>query len=367
VLVALGVRRQLEPVDPERLDAELASDEAHRAARAGGLDVVDVHNRIAHERDRNDTFGSVLDALRLEDPERLYAEVRLCSDLSLADRDFVREDGGWVLRLPQGARLARLEYELELVGHDGTSLVVCDPDNAERAPGAFGEKSVLLSPTYRPPDWLADAGVPAEFEEVDVRVLGRALSIRVWSPGDGALPLLLAHDGPEYDELAALTRYAGAIVARGAVAPFRVALLLRDQVEVADRPVGLGASLGALAMLHAQRTWPGTFGGLALQSGSFFVPRFDRHESGFPRYARIVRFVRSVLHAGGYGDPVPTVMTCGAEEENIHNNRQMVAALVAQGYEATLAEVPDLHNYTCWRDALDPHLTGLLARLWPPG
>ncbi|HET6866923.1 MAG TPA: alpha/beta hydrolase-fold protein [Solirubrobacteraceae bacterium] len=335
----------------------------------------------------------MLDALRLEDPDRRYAEVRLCSDLSLENRDFVREDGAWVLSLPRDARLVRLEYELELVGHDGTSLVVCDPDTPERAPGAFGEKSVLLSPTYRPPDWLGGAAVPAEFQEVDVRVLGNALSIRVWSPGDGALPLLLAHDGPEYDELAALTRYAGAIVARGAVAPFRVALLppgdrdewysasalygralcrrilpaLRDQLEVAGRPVGLGASLGALAMLHAQRTWPDTFGGLALQSGSFFMPRFDRHESGFPRYARIVRFVRSVLHADRYGDAVPTVMTCGAEEENIHNNRRMIAALVGQGYEATLAEVPDLHNYTCWRDALDPHLTRLLARLWPPG
>jgi enterochelin esterase family protein len=27
-------------------------------------------------------------------------------------------------------------------------------------------------------------------------------------------------------------------------------------------------------------------------------------------------------------------------------------------------EVPDMHNYTGWRDALDPHLTGLLRRAW---
>ncbi len=58
-------------------------------------------------------------------------------------------------------------------------------------------------------------------------------------------------------------------------------------------------------------------------------------------------------------------MTCGAEEENVYNNRLMVTALAAQGYHARLVEVPDLHNYTCWRDALDPHLTRLLARLWP--
>jgi enterochelin esterase family protein len=28
-----------------------------------------------------------------------------------------------------------------------------------------------------------------------------------------------------------------------------------------------------------------------------------------------------------------------------------------------LHEVPDLHNYTAWRDAFDPHLTALLTRI----
>ena len=36
----------------------------------------------------------------------------------------------------------------------------------------------------------------------------------------------------------------------------------------------------------------------------------------------------------------------------------------AQGYDVELHEVPDMHNYTGWRDALDPHLTGLLAQVW---
>jgi enterochelin esterase family protein len=43
----------------------------------------------------------------------------------------------------------------------------------------------------------------------------------------------------------------------------------------------------------------------------------------------------------------------------------IVNALQAQGYDAALAEVLDLHNYTGWRDALHPHLTRLLARAWP--
>jgi enterochelin esterase-like enzyme len=117
-------------------------------------------------------------------------------------------------------------------------------------------------------------------------------------------------------------------------------------------------------MLQAQRAWPGSFAGLFLQSGSFFHPRFDRHESGFPRYGRIVRFVREVMRAPSHHDPAPVIMTCGAEEENVHNNRLMASALAGQGYDAALHEVPDLHNYACWRDAFDPYLTGLLQRLW---
>jgi enterochelin esterase family protein len=241
------------------------------------------------------------------------------------------------------------------------------------------------------PDWLRARAVAGTYEEVDVQVLGRVLPVRIWSPGAGELPLLVAHDGPEYDEQAALTRYAGAMIGCGALAPFRVALLpagdrdewysasalygralcrwilpaLRGRVGVAGRPVGIGVSLGALAMLQAERGWPGTFAGLFLQSGSFFVPRFDRHESGFPRYGRIVRFVRGALRASGQADALPVAMTCGTEEENIHNNRLMAGALADQGYAASLAEVPGGHSYTGWRDALDPHLTRLLAGLWP--
>src|SRR5579859_1006101 len=48
VLEPLGAGRELEPVDPERLAAELAADEPHGSARACALDVRDVHDRIAH-------------------------------------------------------------------------------------------------------------------------------------------------------------------------------------------------------------------------------------------------------------------------------------------------------------------------------
>jgi enterochelin esterase family protein len=127
--------------------------------------------------------------------------------------------------------------------------------------------------------------------------------------------------------------------------------------------VGMGASLGALAMLHAHCRYPDAFDALFLQSGSFFLPRFDSHERSFPYYRRVVRFVTDV-HAGGLPPrPVPAVLTCGVIEENLENNRLMVKTLGGGGYPATLHEVPDMHNYTAWRDAFDPCLTELLGRV----
>ena len=333
----------------------------------------------------------MLGSLRVDDPEERLAAVRLCSDLPLPDPEFVRENGGWVLHLPDTG-LARLEYQLELSDHDGVTVVVCDPGNPQRAPGAFGEKSVLSAPGYRPPAWLEQPVVEGTFDGVGVRVLGRALEVPVWSPCEGELPLLVAHDGPEYDELAGLIRYAGAMIEAGRLPPFRVALLPpgdRDEWYSASAAYGRALCNRILPALRAEVPVSGRVGrdgreprrprdapGAAHLArhvrrpvpavGSFFVPRFDRHESGFPRYARIVRFVRGVLRAPTFDEPVAVAMTCGAEEENVYNNRLMANALAAQGYDAHLTEVPDLHNYTGWRDALDPHLTGLLARLWPP-
>jgi enterochelin esterase family protein len=292
--------------------------------------------------------------------------------------------------------VARLEYQLEVVRGDGSSERLCDPSNPNRAPGAFGEKSVLLLPGYTSPRWLGEDGVPGRTKELEVRGrgLGARVRMHIWSPQDAEpaepLPLLATHDGPEYDRLAALTRFAAVGIRAGTLPRHRVALLapgdrdewysasaryagamvrdllptIRRTVAVRGAPTGMGASLGALAMLHIQRRHPGTFGALFLQSGSFFTPRFDAHEVRFPRYRRIVRFVRATLRQLRHPDPVPVALTCGSAEENIHNNRLMARALADQGYPGALHEVPDTHNYTAWRDAFEPHLTGLLARAW---
>jgi len=335
-------------------------------------------------------------ALRLADPDGRFNAVRLASDLPLSheQRSFARNGEGWRLDLDLPDVL-RLEYTLEVDHVEGGTEHLCDPDNPKRAPGAFGEKSVLELPGYETPTWLDEEGVDGEYAEVEIRGrgLGAHVPIRIWSPATAAagqpLRLLLANDGPEYDQLSQLTRFCAVKIASGELPPLRVALLQpldRDQwysasaiysrvlahdivpalrsLGVIGAPAAMGASLGGLAMLHAHRRFPRTFSALFLQSGSFFMPRYDAHEHRFPRYARIVRFVRETLRDGQYAIPVPTTLTVGTAEENAHNNREMARALSAQGYEVSLEQVPDLHNYVGWRDALDPHLTTLLKRAW---
>lgn len=334
--------------------------------------------------------------LRVADPDRRYTAVRLASDLHLseAERSFLRRDGEWVLDV-RAPDVQRLEYQLELVGPGGSVEYALDPDNPHRAPGAFGEKSVLLLPGYHEPAWLAQEGIEGRYRELEVpgRGLGANVAIRVWEPADAEerpLRLLLAHDGPEYDALASLTRFAAVKIAAGELPPHRVALLapgdrdqwysaskrygrvvahdvipaLRDAFPTVGALAGMGASLGGLAMLHVQRSFPRTFGGLFLQSGSFFLPRTDPQERRFGRFARIVRFVRATQRDGALAVPIPVTFTVGTAEENAANNRAMAHALAEQGYEVELEEVPDMHNYTGWRDAFDPHLTRLLQKAW---
>jgi enterochelin esterase family protein len=336
---------------------------------------------------------------RFADPEHRLAGVRLRQAAGIPhDRlDFESNGAGWVLTVPRPP-VQRLEYLLELRHRDGGTELVCDPENPRRVGGAFGDKSVVEWPGYAEPAWLRWDGpleTSREFVVPAPRLRG-GVPVRTWSPLTPTNRVLVAHDGPEYDRYASLTQYSAAMVQAGLVPPHHLVLLapgdrnewysanpdyartltgtvlprVHAALGTSGPVVGMGASLGALAMLHAQRGYPATFDGLFLQSGSFFRPTYDGHESGFSRYIRLVRFVGRVVRerAGPPGRtsirPVRTVLTCGQAEENRHNNREMARALRRQGYPVELAEVPDAHNFTGWRDAFHPHLTGLLRAVW---
>jgi enterochelin esterase-like enzyme len=335
------------------------------------------------------------DAIRFTFPDagRTLFAVRLVQDVRIPSEllEFAWQAGIWSLRIDPPP-VDRLEYKLELVHPGGDHESITDPGNPVFAPGAFGHKSVLELPGYRSPSWL-DRPTPAgrsRVLEIPTRSVRGGVHGRLWSPAgaetDQPLPLLVVHDGPEYDELAQLTTYLSVLIAEGRIPPLRAALLApgpRDdwysangaytralclavlphlkKTVATSRTIGMGASLGGLAMMHAHRGHAGAFDALFLQSGSFFHPRHDAHERRrFSHYDRVVRAIDTVLRAKGHRDPVPVVLTCGVIEENLENNRIMARALAAQGYDVALHEVRDVHNYVAWRDAFDPYLTGLL-------
>ena len=329
---------------------------------------------------------------RLRDHDHRLTGVRLASGLPVPDPHFSYDPAGrvWELRLPRPA-VHRIEYKLELAHTGGATETVCDPDNPRRVPGGYGDSSELWCDDYREPDWLHLPPAPGDWREVYLPMpsVRAEMVARVWSPATPTPNVLVAHDGPDYHRYGELGRYAAAMIGAGRVPPFHVVLLppgerfewysanpayaralalevlpkLSAELGTSRPVVGVGASLGALAMLHCQRRHAAGFAGLFLQSGSFFQPRFDRQESGFRRYLRIVRFTGRVLRRAD-GPAVPVAMTCGSVEENLANNAAMARVLAGHGYPVAFAEVPDAHNWIGWRDALDPHLTDLLQRVF---
>ena len=260
----------------------------------------------------------------IRDPDQRYAAVRLRSDLPLSTRRAVRARRR---RLDAGGRpaaIARLEYELEVERTDGATETAPTPAtrSARRARSARSR-------------WLA-AGLRAA-GVADRRGRRRALrGDRVRGRGLGAnsrsrlVPrrraararrcrCCVAHDGPEYDQLAGAHALRGGMIAAGRAAAATASRCWRPATATSGTrraaptrarsharaardarrgrrdgaPVGMGASLGALAMLHAQRRFPRHVRRRCSCSPAASSCRAStRRSRGFARYARIVRFVR---------------------------------------------------------------------------
>jgi len=319
-----------------------------------------------------------------------------CDPVVPGDRELVRSGDVWELALPRPA-LQRIEYRFTVtrtVDDAESTETVLDPDNPLSVETAFGSRSVMEMPGYAVPSWLSAPAVPGGFTAMALEgETADDVPVTVWAPEgtEGqSLPLLLVHDGPEYDQLASITQFSAAKIASGELPPHRVALahpVLRDawysgspkylrtiagqgiahlaeEAPVAGPVVVMGASLGGLTALLVGLLDVAEIGGVFSQSGSFFQARHDGKESSYKYFGRISRRVQEIIDTREASRPIRIGMTCGGLEENAANNRDMAAALRRAGHDVSHTEVADLHNYTAWRDALDPHLTEVLRDLW---
>jgi enterochelin esterase-like enzyme len=331
------------------------------------------------------TAGGV-DFVLADAPGRTGVRLEVDWDLGSTDPEFQLLGGAWRLYLPRPAA-DRFEYQFTVRSRGHTEWVT-DPGNTETVPNPFGDKSEIRFPDYRPPEWLdgPESGVLQSIATTqgDLEV---PVPVTLWAPDrlapETVAPLLLANDGTDMAIRGSMLRWA---TWAAADRPFRIAMLdpapgyrdrwyaalpgyadhlaavvvpaIRNTVAVGGT-IGLGASLGALSMLAAQRRHPDLLDALMLQSGSFFTSALDSQESGYGQFGQVCAAVADIAGRPA-GRTCSVRITCGTVEENRGNNERMAETLTAQDYQVKLRLVPDAHTMIGWRDAWSPDLEELL-------
>lgn len=301
----------------------------------------------------------------------------------------------YVLHLPEDSRI---EYKLEV--RRGSEVEwIRDPLNPREARDPFGANSVAYGPGYEVPPWTRlDPTVPSGSLEDRVfksRNLG-ARNLTIYRPPrfkeTRRYPLLLVHDGGDYLRYAALQVVLDNLIHRLEI-PGLMAVLMHppDRVEqyraseahgryvaeelvpqlerdlpLAGTPEGrclMGASLGAVASFATAVQYPGMFGRLLLQSGSFAFSDIGGHGRG-PMFDPIADFVNRFRH-----DPSrvssKVFVSCGMYESLIYENRSLVPLLERTGMDVRFVEARDGHNWENWRDRLREGLSWLFpGPLW---
>lgn len=288
---------------------------------------------------------------------------------------------------------SRVEYKFELHRGGGSEWIE-DPLNPARARDPFGANSVLQGEGYVIPEWtntdpLARPGTLAPFT-VDSKAFGRR-SGQLYLPArfrrSRQYPLLVVHDGGDYVRYAGMNTVLDNLIHRLEIPDIIVALFnspdrlneyaddenharfvteeLLPQVAAAypllDRPQDrclMGASFGAIASFSIATRYPGVWGRLLLQSGSFAFTDIGRHNRRGPRFDRIVEFVNA-YRAEPRAVSQRVFVSCGVYESLIYENRSLVPLLDATGMQVRFVEARDGHNWQNWRDRLREGLSWL--------
>ena len=298
----------------------------------------------------------------------------------------------WYLTLEIPAN-SRVEYKYE-IHHAGGSNWIEDPLNPNRARDPFGANSVLQSKGYEAPQWTehdqtARPGAiePFAFESHFVGRRTGHLYLPARFRRSRQYPLLVVHDGSDYLNYASMKTVLDNLIHRLEIPDLIVAFtdspdrlreyandenharyiteeLVKDfaiRFPLVDRPQArclMGASFGAVAAFSIAARFPGFWGRLLLQSGSFAFTDIGKRNRRGPLFDRVVEFVNHYR-----AEPVAiserVFMSCGVYESLIYENRSMLPLLSATGMEVRLVEARDGHNWENWRDRLREGLSWL--------
>lgn len=298
-------------------------------------------------------------------------------------------DGTWWVDLMIPST-ARIEYRIEFrrgVEYETT----LDPANPVVATNPFGHNSVLTGSRYA----AHDQDSTIDWRRTEFRVPSPALGGRrhhhlltpVGIPDRERLPLVLLHDGTDYDTHAALRAVVGTAITRGHLPFLRLALLeprrrneeypastahaehvavevlghLRQRIGVSNQVIAAGASLGAVASWHLAWQHPGTVTGLVLQSGTF---AFGSHREIPPTMARSLGTFLDEALADPRLQGVAVGQTCGRYESLIDWNRAVAAVLSARAAAHSYEERWTGHDWGAWSDTLP---AALMAAFTGPG
>lgn len=294
---------------------------------------------------------------------------------------------------------SRVEYKLDVI-REGRHHWIRDPLNPDLAFDPFGANSVCSCSGYQRPDWTfedpqARKGRIESFS-VESRSFGEQRPLQVYLPAryrpSRSYPLLVVHDGDDYLRYSGLDTVLDNLIHRLEIPPLVVALttspdrlkeyagdpdharfVVEDLLPTMEERYSLfpgassrclmGASFGGVATLSTAWRFPGVFGRLLLQSGSFAFTDIGNHERG-PAFDPVVEFVNAFRKQPGK----PTdkaFLSCGMHESLIYENRSLIPILQKAGLEVRFEEARDGHNWENWRDRLRKGLSWLFpGPLW---
>jgi len=294
---------------------------------------------------------------------------------------------------------SRFEYKFEVI-RKGTRQLVLDELNGVLAHDPFGANSVCQGYGYERPDWtLHDPDSRSgtlDSMTIPSRAFGDQREIRVYLPGrfrkTRSYPLLIVHDGIDYLRFAEINTVLDNLIHRLEIPGMIVALtqspdrmaeytcnqnharflgedllpFMQSRFPLLNDPAMcglLGASLGAVASLHAAAQYPDRFGRLLLQSGSYAFSDLGHHKKG-PALDPVVDFINA-YRAEPFRLAEKIYMSCGVYESLIYENRSLLPVLQGQRMQVNFDEARDAHNWENWRDRLRSGLTWLYpGPLW---